>query len=66
MKKSFSDLWYESTIIQGAIALSSVGTVLYLYIASKPVPDFLLTLIGTIIGFYFGSKTTQRATKEAK
>lgn len=66
MKRTFIDLWYESTIIQGAIALSSVGTVLYLYIVSKPVPDFLLTLIGTIIGFYFGSKVSQRSTKEVK
>lgn len=60
MADKLIELWKDSTIIQGTIALATVGVVLYLSIAGKPVPDFLYGLIGTIVGYYFGSKSNQQ------
>lgn len=53
---SIGDLWKSSALIQGALALMFGATVCYLSIVGRDVPGVLLALIGTIIGFYFGTK----------
>lgn len=60
MKNTLYQLWRESTIIQGLMALGSMGVVLYLYATSQAVPTELLGIVLTILGFYFGSKSQQK------
>lgn len=61
----FWELFAESVILQAILALMFGGTVCYMYIASMEVPDTLLTLLGAIIGFYFGGKTQVAVAKKA-
>jgi len=60
MRKQIIDLWKSSALIQGTMALSGFGVVCYLSAVGRPVPEILAALVGTIIGYYFGTKTTQR------
>ena len=55
-----ADLWRSSALIQGIMALTGFGTICYLAIEGRPIPEILAALLGTIIGYYFGTKTTQR------
>jgi len=50
------DLWKSSTLIQGAMALMGFGTICYLEIAGRSSSQILAALVGSIIGFYFGTK----------
>lgn len=56
MKTKFLELWQSSAIIQGSLALMMGATICYLAIAQVPIPDVLIGILGTIIGFYFGIK----------
>lgn len=60
----FWELFAESVIIQALMALMFGGTVCYMYVTSMEVPDTLLTLLGAIIGFYFGGKAQVAAAKK--
>jgi len=60
MREKFLDLWKSSALIQGTMALSGFGVVCYLSIQGRPIPEIMAALVGTIIGYYFGVKTTQR------
>lgn len=66
MKETFVDLLKSSTLIQGTIALVATGTVAYLYIVGRPVPDTLVSLTMLIVGYYFGGKTQQAIEKGVK
>jgi len=59
MKTSFLDLWKSSAVIQGSLALMFGGSIVYLAVTAQPIPDILVGLVGTIIGFYFGTKSSQ-------
>lgn len=59
----FYDLLRESVIMQGVLAVMFGGVVCYMYATGQEVPDGLLTLLGAIIGFYFGGKTIVGAQK---
>lgn len=48
--------WRSSDIIQGTMALLSLGAIVYLAIAGQPIPDVLVGVVMAIIGFYFGTK----------
>jgi len=50
------DLWRSSALIQGALALMFGGTICYLAIQGREAPEVLFALVGTIIGYYFGTK----------
>ena len=50
-------LFKESVIIQAILALLFAATVCTLFLRGLPVPGELLALLGTVIGYYFGSKT---------
>ena len=54
-----SNVWkfLESGAIQGAIALGSVGAIIYLAVVSQPVPEALAAIAGAATGFYFGGIT---------
>lgn len=58
---AFIDLWKSSALIQGTIALVSVGVISYLYITGSTVPDTLVSIVFTILGYYFGTKAQQKA-----
>ena len=54
-----SDFWQlfkESTILQGVLTLALWGTVIYLIIVGKPIPDLLAMGATSILGFWFGTK----------
>lgn len=55
MDKLF-DLLRESVLVQGLLALSVIGVVLYLAVQGKEIPRDLWGLTALILGFYFGSK----------
>jgi uncharacterized membrane protein YfcA len=57
--KTFWDLFAESVIIQGILALVTVGAIIGLLFMGREVPKELWALAGIIIGFYFGAKTQQ-------
>lgn len=59
----FWELVAESVILQAILALMFGGTVCYMYVVGLEVPDTLVTLLGAIIGFYFGGKTQVEARK---
>lgn len=58
------ELWRESSLIQGLMALGCIGTVSYMYATGKPVPDTLIAIVSLILGYYFGSKNTLHNLKE--
>jgi len=56
MKTTFADLWHSSSLIQGTMALAATGAIVYLGLTQQPVPDILVYLVSTVVGFYFGTK----------
>jgi len=56
MRDKIIDLWKSSALIQGALALMFGATICYLAIVGREMPGILLALIGTIFGYYFGTK----------
>ena len=52
----FAKAFTSSLVIQGLVTLLLISSVVYLYIAQREVPDGLLTLTGTVMGFWFRSK----------
>lgn len=55
-----ADLWRSSALIQGIMALTGFGTICYLEIVSRAPSQVLAGLVGSMIGFYFGTKITQK------
>lgn len=55
---SFQDVLNRGTLIQGAIALIVVVTVCVLILNGKDVPPSLVSLLGIVVGFYFGQHVT--------
>lgn len=63
------DLVERSVIVQGIVTLGLVGTVIYLAVCSRPIPELLSQLSLLVLGFYFGSKVgleTARASSIGK
>jgi xanthosine utilization system XapX-like protein len=61
MWDNFLDLLSKSIIMQSLLTVLVVGAWLFLILAGKPVPALLETVVGVIVGFFFGSKVTQAA-----
>ncbi len=59
MRDKLIDLFKTSALIQGLMALAGFGVICYLAIIGRPIPEILAALVGTIVGFYFGTKTKQ-------
>jgi uncharacterized membrane protein len=57
--RTFWQLFAESVIIQGLLAMLTIGAIIGLLFLGKEVPKELWALAGIIIGFYFGAKTQQ-------
>lgn len=51
IQKAVTGAW--NPLVQGILALATVGTVLYLFAAREPVPGELLVFAGAVLGTYF-------------
>lgn len=49
-------LYLPKGSIRAILALSLIGTLMYVVVVGYEVPDALLGLVGAVIGFYFGGK----------
>lgn len=56
MATTLLNLWRSSALIQGLLALMFGATICYMAASSREIPGILLGLLGTIIGYYFGTK----------
>lgn len=56
------DLWRSSALIQGSLAIMFGATICSLSLQGKPAPEVLYALVGTIIGYYFGTKERIKET----
>ena len=63
--EKFAELLEESVIVSGLIALMCIGSVCYLAIMARPVPDVLINIAMIVVGFFFGGKVQQANTKLA-
>jgi hypothetical protein len=61
--ETFWTLFKESVIIQAILALLFAATVCCMFLQGREVPGELLAFLGTVIGFYFGSKNQQAIMK---
>lgn len=59
MRDKLIDLFKTSALIQGVMALAGFGVICYLAVVGRPVPEILAAIVGTIVGYYFGTKTRQ-------
>jgi hypothetical protein len=59
MWDKFLDLLAKSVIMQSVLTILVVGAWLFMVIDGKPVPALLETVVGVVVGFFFGSKVTQ-------
>jgi uncharacterized membrane protein YfcA len=52
----FWELFAESLIIQGVLALMFSVVICYMYVSGMEVPQELVALISLILGYFFGAK----------
>ena len=57
----FWELLEESVLMQGIMTVGLLGTIIYLVVQGRPVPDILTNGFLLILGFYFGSKSVVQA-----
>jgi len=57
------EAFVESTIVMGVLVVMFGGTICYMYATQKPVPAELLTLEGTLAGFWLRSKASVEVRK---
>ena len=53
-------LWRSSTLIQGAMSLGGFATICYLELTGRSPSQILAGMVGTMIGYYFGTKIAQQ------
>ena len=61
----FWELMERSVIVQALITFSLIGVVIYLVATGQEVPDLISSLTLLVVGFYFGSKVENVATRNA-
>jgi hypothetical protein len=64
--KMFWELFSESLIIQGVLAIMFSVVVCAMYLMGMAVPQELIALISLILGYFFGAKTQVAAQKTAR
>lgn len=60
----FWQLFRESTILSGFITVLCIGSLVYLAVSGRPIPDVLVNICLTVVAFFFGSKTTRNQLKQ--
>lgn len=58
------DLMAQSTLVQALVTTALIATCCYLWAMGRPVPDDLLVLTGSVMGFWFGTKVQQLAVHQ--
>ena len=61
--EGFWDAMSKSVVMSGVLALLVVGAVVYLAVAQVGVPEVLTLAMGTILGFFFGSRSGQQTER---
>ena len=61
MKQTFYELFKTSAVIQGIMALASLGAVIYMEVSGQDVAELLVGVLMVTVGFYFGTKNRQQA-----
>ena len=56
----FWSLLRESTILSGFITVICISVLCYLAVTGQPIPEVLVNICLTIVGFFFGSKVGRR------
>lgn len=54
MAKKFLQNFDTFSIVQAVVAIIVLGTMAYMLVADKPIPTDLWTIIGVVVGFFFG------------
>ena len=57
--KNFWDALASSIILSGTIALACIGTMCYLAIVGRPIPDVVTNICLVVVAFFFGNKVGQ-------
>jgi len=60
--QDFWDALRESVVLSGFICVTCVGTLCYLAICGRPIPDVLVNISLTVVAFFFGTKVGQSKT----
>lgn len=63
MLDKFLDLLKESVIMQAVLTIMIWGTICYLFLAGRTVPDLLVWAGTTILGVFFGAKMQNYANR---
>lgn len=62
----FWELFAESLILQGCLALMFSGVICYMYVAGMVVPQELVALVSLILGYFFGAKNQAAQERVAR
>lgn len=57
--KNFWDVLASSIVLSGSIALACIGTMCYLSIVGRPIPDVVANICLVVVAFFFGNKVGQ-------
>jgi len=66
--KTFWQLLRDSVILQSLMVMMVMGSVCFLAITGKPIPEVMVNVTMLIAGFFFGAKSitaVQSATRDA-
>lgn len=63
---SLGDLFRESVIFQGALAVICLVGTFALLLTQNPVPDYIYILDGSVVGFFFGARNLLTARNGAQ
>ena len=58
-----ADAFISSVVIQGTLTLGLWGTIIYMSVNGRDIPDLLAVGGGAILTFWFKTKTEARASK---
>lgn len=53
----FWELMEKNVLVSSLLAAGLVGAVIYLAVSGQPIPEVIVGLAGTVVGYFFGAKT---------
>lgn len=65
-KTTLADLFRESVIFQGLIAVLCIVGTFTLLLLERPIPDYVWMIDATAVGFFFGARNLMTARNGAK
>lgn len=64
--QKFWELMEQSVLVQASVTLILVCAYAYMVATGQEVPDGLGLTLGTVLGFWFGTKTQQLAARKVQ